>query len=581
MIVRVIHELIYGDILMALQFVTSQIKDSAITNAKLAGSIADSKLNQITTADKVAGSALQLAGSGGLENDSGIKISAGGVTNAMLAGSIANAKLSNSSVTVAGNAIALGSSLAAATLAGSMALSDIAVPTASVAMNSQKITGLLDPTSAQDAATKAYVDASSQGLDVKDSVKAASTANLTLSGTQTVDGVSMLADDRILVKDQSSGVENGIYIVAAGSWSRASDFAAGDDEAGAFCFVEQGTVNADNGFVCTNNKGSAVVGTDALSFTQFSGAGQIVAGDGLAKSGNTLSVNVDDSSLEIDSDALRVKALGITNAMLAGSIDQAKLAGSIPDSKLNQLTSADKVAGSAVQLSANTALEDDSGLALKDNIAGDGLLIAESGGDQILSIDVADGVKIQGGKLEAELDGSTLSISASGIKVANLGIANAQISNSAGIAFTKLEALSSANILVGNAGNQAASVSMSGDVAISNTGSTTIQNNAISNAKIADSAVTLAKLGLTGKFETTAVANSSTSSIPLASRIADADFRHGAFVQVFRNGQRLEYKASGKSDNTQYDIVDNGSQTSVGFGANLEDGDVIFISYMI
>jgi hypothetical protein len=207
-------------------------------------------------------------------------------------------------------------SLPASTYAGALAMGD------------NKITGLATPTADADASTKAYVDSVAQGLDVKDSVKAATTANITLSGTQTIDGVSVLADDRVLVKNQSTGTENGIYVCAGGSWSRASDFAAGEDEAGAFTFVEQGTVNAESGFVCTNNKGSGVVGTHALVFSQFSGAGQITAGNGLAKSGNTLSVNVDDSSIEINSDALRVKASGITNAMLGGSIANAKLSNS-------------------------------------------------------------------------------------------------------------------------------------------------------------------------------------------------------------------------------------------------------------
>ena len=89
---------------------------------------------------------------------------------------------------------------------------------------------------------------------------------------------------------------------------------------GAFFFVEEGTVNADNGFTLTNN-GSITVGSTALVFTQFSGLGQVIAGDALTKSGNTLNVGVNDSSIEVNSDALRVKASGITNAMLAGSID--------------------------------------------------------------------------------------------------------------------------------------------------------------------------------------------------------------------------------------------------------------------
>ena len=192
-------------------------------------------------------------------------------------------------------------------------------------MNSNKITSLANPTSAQDAATKAYVDGVSQGLDVKESVRAASTGNLTLSGAQMIDGVSVVADDRVLVKDQTDATENGIYIAAAGAWARAADFdgsasggADAEDVKGAFFFVEEGSTNADNGFVCTNT-GSVSFGASDISFVQFSGAGSVIAGDGLSKSGNTLSVNVDDSTIEISSDTLQVKDAGITNAKLANS----------------------------------------------------------------------------------------------------------------------------------------------------------------------------------------------------------------------------------------------------------------------
>jgi hypothetical protein len=250
------------------------------------------------------------------------------ISNDKLAGSIANAKLSNSAVTLAGLAVSLGGTIADSALAAALPLDLIGAAGAAVSLNSQKITSLATPTADSDAATKAYVDSVVQGLDIKDSVKAASTANLTLSGTQTVDGVALVADDRILVKDQTTGSQNGIYIVAVGSWARSADFAVGEDEAGAFCFVEQGTIASENGYACTNNKGSGVVGTDALVFAQFSGAGQVIAGAGLAKSGNTLSVNVDDSSLEINSDALRIKASGVTDAMLAGSISNGKLSNS-------------------------------------------------------------------------------------------------------------------------------------------------------------------------------------------------------------------------------------------------------------
>ena len=171
-------------------------------------------------------------------------------------------------------------------------LDEMANPTGSVDLNSQKITNLATPTDASDAATKGYVDASQQGLDVKESVKAATTGNITLSGTQTVDGVALSVGDRVLVKNQSTGSQNGIYVVASGSWSRAADADADSEvSSGLFTFVEEGSSNSDAGFSLTTN-GAITVGTTALTFTQFSGAGSVSAGDGLSKSGNTLSADL-------------------------------------------------------------------------------------------------------------------------------------------------------------------------------------------------------------------------------------------------------------------------------------------------
>ena len=200
-------------------------------------------------------------------------------------------------------------------------LDQMAAPSASVSLNSQTITNLSDPVNAQDAATKSFVEATAQGLDVKDSCVAATTANITISTAlnngDTLDGVTLSTNDRVLVKDQSTASENGIYVVGS-SPARATDLAAGDDAAGFFTFVEQGTVNADNGFVCTSNKGSAVVGTNNLTIAQFSGAGQITAGDGLDKSGNTLSLDLKaNGGLVIESTELAVDlgASSITNTL--------------------------------------------------------------------------------------------------------------------------------------------------------------------------------------------------------------------------------------------------------------------------
>jgi len=200
-------------------------------------------------------------------------------------------------------------------------LDQLAAPTASVSLNSQTITNLSDPVNTQDAATKGFVEATSQGLDVKDSVKVATTANITISTAlnsgDSIDGVTLADNDRVLVKDQSTPSQNGIYIVGS-SPARSSDLAAGADAAGMFTFVEQGTVNADNGFVCTSNKGSAVVGTNPLTFAQFSGAGQVTAGDGLDKSGNTLSVDLKaNGGLVIESTeiAIDLSASSITGTL--------------------------------------------------------------------------------------------------------------------------------------------------------------------------------------------------------------------------------------------------------------------------
>ena len=200
-------------------------------------------------------------------------------------------------------------------------LAEMAAPAAAVSLNSQKITSLADPTADADAANKGYVDGVAQGLDVKDSVKVATTANITLSGTQTIDGVAVSADERVLVKEQSTASQNGLYLCKASTWTRTDDLAAGANAAGAFVFVEQGTVNAENGFTCTSNTGSAVVGTNNLVFAQFSGAGQISAGDGLSKNGNNLAADLKaNGGIVFESTELAVdlSASSITGTLAVG-----------------------------------------------------------------------------------------------------------------------------------------------------------------------------------------------------------------------------------------------------------------------
>ena len=201
---------------------------------------------------------------------------------------------------------------------------------------------VLTPTSDNHAANKSYVDSVASGLDVKDSVRAASTASLTISGPgATIDGVSMVAGDRVLLKNQSTGSENGIYLWtgAASAMTRATDMDGSDEFVGAFFFVEEGTINSDQGFVCSTN-GAITVGSTAIAFTQFTGTGQLTAGNGLSKSGNTFNVNVDDTYVKINgSDQLTVKGT-TTN----GQVLRSDGSGGVAYGAVN-LTSSDAVTG--------------------------------------------------------------------------------------------------------------------------------------------------------------------------------------------------------------------------------------------
>lgn len=151
-------------------------------------------------------------------------------------------------------------------------LDQAANPTTAVAMNSQRLTGLATPTADTDAATKAYVDAMAQGLTWKASVRAATTANITLSGTQTIDGVAVIANDRVLVKDQTTASANGLYVVAAGAWARASDAdVSAEVPAGLAVFVSEGTANGDKAWVLTTNA-PITLGSTSLAFAQMTGS---------------------------------------------------------------------------------------------------------------------------------------------------------------------------------------------------------------------------------------------------------------------------------------------------------------------
>jgi hypothetical protein len=304
---------------------TAEIANSAVTATKLAtDAVETAKIKDANvTASKLATDSVETAKIKDL-NVTEAKIAEGAVTSAKIANdTIVDADI-NSAAAIAQSKISglttdLGNKLALA--GGTM--------TGAIAMGTNKITGLGTPTDGTDAATKNYVDSAAQGIDWKASVRAATTAAVTLASDlengDTLDGVTLATGDRVLVKNQSTGSENGIYVVkASGAPDRSTDADAGSELTSNFAvFVEEGTVNADQGYTLTNN-GSITIGTTALTFTQFTGLGQIIAGTGLDKTGNTLdidsTVTTNDGTQTLTNKSISGSANTITNVSLTTGV---------------------------------------------------------------------------------------------------------------------------------------------------------------------------------------------------------------------------------------------------------------------
>ena len=314
---------------------------------------------------------LTFAGGAGMEavvTDNTVTINATALTDSNLSGSagIANDKLANPTTTLGTSTLTLGQT--ETDLAGltSLVIDDITIDGQSFTTTSANKNINISPHGTgsiivpsgyedragfqtQSLANKAYVDQVAQGLDTKPSCRLATTADLsvtynngtlgvgatltaTSNGALSVDSVTPSVADRILVKDQTTAAENGIYVVTTigdGSTAFVLTRATPEDQpaeltGGSFVFVEEGTIGSNNGYTFTHT-GAPTFGTTDLDVSQFSGAGQITAGAALSKDGNTIDVEVDGSSVEVSGDALRVKALGVTSAMLTGSIASDKL----------------------------------------------------------------------------------------------------------------------------------------------------------------------------------------------------------------------------------------------------------------
>lgn len=285
------------------------------------------------------------------------KLAAGAVTTTIITdGNVTNPKLQFSSVTINGTTVSLGGGITiqAVPTAGSVdstkivsgglptssitnlstyvtgfRLDQFAAPTTSVGLNGTVLTNAGTPTNTNDVATKGYVDAIIAGLNYKQEVKATTTgANIALSGTMTLDGVALVAGDRVLVKDQTTGSANGIYVVAAGAWARSSDGTS--LKAGTYVYVDQGALYADSAFVLTTND-PITVGTTSLTWAQFSGAGQIIAGNGIVKTGNQLAVQGTANRISVSSGSVDIDAnyVGQATITTVGTITTGTWSGSV------------------------------------------------------------------------------------------------------------------------------------------------------------------------------------------------------------------------------------------------------------
>ena len=306
---------------------------------------------------------LTFAGGAGMSTvvtDNNVAINATALTNANLSGTaaISNANLENPTTTLGSSVLTLGATQTDVAGLTSLVIDDITIDGQSVTTTAANKNINLTPHGTgtvilpsgyedragfqnQSVANKAYVDQVAQGLDTKPSCRLGTTANLSATysngtagvgatltassnGALSLDGSTPSVADRILVKNQTSASENGIYTVTTvgdGSTAFVLTRATPEDQpaelsGGAFVFVEEGSLNANNGYVFTHT-GAPTFGTTDLDVAQFSGAGQIIAGAALSKDGNTMDVEVDNSSIDVLGDALRVKPLGVQNSMVA------------------------------------------------------------------------------------------------------------------------------------------------------------------------------------------------------------------------------------------------------------------------
>lgn len=324
---------------------------------------------------------------------------------------------------------------------------------ANQSMGGNKLTNLADPTSAQDAATKAYVDTVQNALSWKNAALVATTANITLSGEQTIDGITTSAS-RVLVKNQSTAADNGLYTSAAGAWTRTADMDSWAEVPGAAVIILEGTANADTAWVCTSDPGGTL-GTTAITFVQF-GAVSTYTADGV--------------TLQLIGNQFSIKNGGVSNA-------QVNAAAAIARSKLASGTAYSWVTNDATGVMQDTAVTASRAVATDAN----GLPVASA--TTATELGFVSGVT---SSIQTQL--------------------NAKQSTT----------LTNAHILVGNGSNVATDVAVSGDLTLANTGAFTIANAAVTLAKLASNSVDENKIVSTTFSSTGAITGGSGTKVAVS-----------------------------------------------------------------
>jgi len=374
------------------------------------------------------------------------------------------------------------------------------------------------PAGDSDVATKGYVDGVAAGLCWKEPARAVAVGNITLSGTQTVDGTSLVADDRCLVVGQTDPTENGIYVVAAGAWARSADMDAGSEFPSAAVFVATGTANGDTGWVCTND-GAPTLGTTDIVFVQFSGVGAIVAGAGISKSGSTLAVEVTANA-----------GLGFDAGGDGGTLE--------------------------VKLDSNGGVQFATGaIALK--LASNGGLFADAAGAKVL-LDLNSGIQSLAGGLSLKLDTN------SGLQSLAGGL-SAKIKANAGLLVdgdgfsVKLDTNPGIQALAGG-------LSLKLDGASLSTGA--------SGVSVAENGIGVFEQGF--RFYTDALSGT-TTHFDLSNLVLAKNY---VAVRVYLNGQRIKPVESSPADEFEYTVTTSGLTTSIDLGAALVSGDVLLADYI-